>query len=175
MTNLDINFEKGVRLLAEYFPVSKNDTRKSILFHDIRVGNYLYERDYNKDIVLAALLHDSVEWSDITLEMIMDKFNKNIADLVDANTKNRTLPKAEQNEDMIKRCVKYSEEALIVKAVDILDSYRLYTKKNNKEQLINHCLQMSQLLFKYKPSDYKDAIFEKLKKEEQKVHSLLVS
>jgi hypothetical protein len=40
--SLNIEFEKAVRLLAEAFPVSDENTRKPVLFHDIRVGVYLY-------------------------------------------------------------------------------------------------------------------------------------
>ncbi len=55
-------FEKAVHLLAKHRPFSDENSRKPALFHDIRVGVYLYEEKYSQDIVLAGLLHDAIEW-----------------------------------------------------------------------------------------------------------------
>jgi len=59
--SLNLKFEKAVRLLVEYMPHSDADSRKPILFHDIRVGVYLYENGYSENIVLAGVLHDAIE------------------------------------------------------------------------------------------------------------------
>jgi len=59
--SLNLKFEKAVRLLVEYMPPSDTDSRKPILFHDIRVGVYLYENGYSENIVLAGVLHDAIE------------------------------------------------------------------------------------------------------------------
>jgi len=58
--SLNVKFEKGVRLLVEHFPVSDETGRKPVLFHDIRVGVYLYEHGYSEDVVLAGLLHEDI-------------------------------------------------------------------------------------------------------------------
>ena len=63
---LNVKFEKAVRLLVEHFPPSDESSRKPVLFHDIRVGVYLYEHGYSEDIVLAGLLHDAIEWLSAT-------------------------------------------------------------------------------------------------------------
>jgi (p)ppGpp synthase/HD superfamily hydrolase len=55
---LSVEFERAVRFLAEHMPPSDENSRKPIMFHDIRVGVYLYENDYPQDIVLAGVLHD---------------------------------------------------------------------------------------------------------------------
>jgi hypothetical protein len=48
MTKLvNVEFEKAVRLLVKHFPVSEESSRKPVLFHDIRVGMYLYEHNYS--------------------------------------------------------------------------------------------------------------------------------
>ena len=80
-----------MRLLTVHMPPSDEDSRKSILFHDIRVGVYLYENGYKKDIVLAGVLHDAIEWSKVNEQMLRDEFGDNIVRLVAANTKNDSI------------------------------------------------------------------------------------
>ncbi len=164
MNKLSImKLEKAVRLISEYLPVSDKDSRKSILFHDIRVGVYLHENRYSEDIVLAGLLHDAIEWSDITVEILKEEFGGDVAKLVLASTKNKSIEKSKRNEELIKRCVKDGQDALIVKAADTIDSFKWYYAQNNKEQLTNHCLNILNLIFKYKPKDFNDKIFEELR------------
>ena len=72
--SLNIEFEKAVRLLTEHMPPSDENSRKPIMFHDIRVGVYLYENGYAQDVVLAGVLHDAIEWSDISEQLLKDEF-----------------------------------------------------------------------------------------------------
>jgi (p)ppGpp synthase/HD superfamily hydrolase len=60
---LNIKFEKAVRLLVEHLPFSEDNSKKPRLFHAIRVGVYLYEQGYSENIVLAGILHDAIEWA----------------------------------------------------------------------------------------------------------------
>ena len=84
---LNLDFEKAVRLLAQNIPVSKNDSRKPILFHDIRVGVYLYECEYSSDIILGGLLHDILEWSTLKEDVLRSEFGDAVTRIVLANTK----------------------------------------------------------------------------------------
>lgn len=161
---LNVEFEKAVRLLVDHFPVSDMTSRKPVLFHDIRVGVYLYEHDYSDVIVLAGLLHDTLEFSSFTEEMLRREFGDEIMELVRACTKNDSISdKYEKTNDLIKRCVETGEDALIVKAADILDSFKFYTAENNKEQL-EYCKRNAGAIFKYKPEHWQDEIFSELKK-----------
>jgi (p)ppGpp synthase/HD superfamily hydrolase len=168
--NLDIQFEKAVRLLVEYLPVSDKKSRKPILFHDIRVGIYLYNQGYSENIVLAGVLHDLIEWSDIDEKIIIDKFGEKVFKLIVASTKDVSIEKNIRNEELIKRCVDNGQDALIVKTADIIDSYKWYESQKNEDQLINHCVKNSKLIFKYKPENFKDKIFIELKNLEQKIN-----
>jgi len=161
---LDIEFEKAVRLLVEYMPAAKEDSRKSPLAHDIRVGAYLYEKNYARDIVLAGILHDAIEWSEFSENRLKAEFGDNVWKIVLACSKNRTIENSEERiADLIQRCVAVGEEALIVKTVDTIDSFKHYTKTDNQNQLVKHCQKTAEAIFKYKPSDFKDPIFEELR------------
>jgi guanosine-3',5'-bis(diphosphate) 3'-pyrophosphohydrolase len=123
--SLDIEFEKAVRMLAEHFPVSEEGSKKPVLFHDIRVGVYLYEKNYSCDIILAGLLHDALEFSNITEELIKDEFGENVLKIVKACTKDRSIENSDERiEELVKRCAEVGRDALIVKAADTLDSFK---------------------------------------------------
>lgn len=102
---LNIKFEKAVRLLSDHFPISDEKSRKPMMFHDIRVGVYLYENGYAENIVLAGVLHDVIEWSDITEEMLKKEFGDEVTKLVLMSTKDRLVKKNERSLELIKRCI----------------------------------------------------------------------
>lgn len=160
---LNIEFEKALRVLAKHMPASDENSRKPIMFHDIRVGVYLYENGYNDDIVLAGILHDTLEWSSATKEMLLDKFGGNIVRLILASTKDDSiLDKEEKTNELIKRCIENGQDALIVKTADIIDSFKWYSLQDNKEEL-GYCMRNANAIFKFKPDDFNDKIFDELK------------
>ena len=170
--SLNLKFEKAVRLLVEYMPHSDADSRKPILFHDIRVGVYLYENGYSENIVLAGILHDTIEWSKMKEEMLRNEFGDEIAKLVLANTKDDSITdKEEETIELIKRCIQNGQDALIVKAADILDSFKWYSSQENKNE-IQYCMRNANAIFKFKPTDFNDKIFDELKNWQVKFQNL---
>lgn len=167
-TLFNLEFEKAVRLLSEHLPISDETTRKPILFHDVRVGVYLYEQGYSRDIVLAGLLHDLFENSTYDKELLKKEFGENVVRLVLASTKDESVDKSFRNEEMIARCAVAGEDAMIVKVADTLDSFKFYFRVGNQEQLQNHCLQIADLIFKYKLKEFNDKIFAELKEWQDK-------
>lgn len=160
--SLNLKFERGVRFLVQHFPPSDELSRKPVLFHDIRVGVYLYEREYPEDVVLAGLLHDAIEWSNATPEMLRDEFGENVLKLVLASTKDDSITdKHEKTNELIQRCIKNGQDALIVKTGDILDSFKWYASQDNTDQL-KYCIRNANAIFKYKTDDFDDKIFREL-------------
>src|SRR5262245_59361466 len=134
--SFNLNCEKALRLLAAHMPPSEEGSRKPILFHDIRVGVYLYENGYSENIVLGGLLHDALEWSSISEKLLQDEFGGEITRLVKASTKDDSITdKEEKINELIKRCVDNGQDALIVKAADILDSFKWYSQQKNTDEL----------------------------------------
>ena len=167
--SLNIKFEKAVRFLSEYMPLSNENSRKTIMFHDIRVGVYLYENGYSEDVVLAGVLHDVIEWSNADEKLLRNEFNDNIVRLILANTKDDTIiDKEEKTDELIKRCVQNGQDALIIKAADTIDSFKWYTGQNNHNELENHCVKNASAIFKFKPEFFDDKIFDELKKWREK-------
>lgn len=155
--------KKPLRLLAAHLPVSRDDSRKPILFHGTRVGAYLYENGYAEDIVIAGVLHDAIEWSDISEQVLREEFGDYIAKLVLASTKDDSIvDKEEKTTELIKRCVDNGQDALIVKTADIIDSFKWYTVQNNKEE-IGYCMRNANAILEFKSVNFDDKIFSELR------------
>jgi guanosine-3',5'-bis(diphosphate) 3'-pyrophosphohydrolase len=162
--SLERDFEKAVRLLCDYMP-SDAKFPKPVLSHGIRVGVYLYERKYPRPIVLAGLLHDTIEDTKISESVLRKEFGETVATLVAANSKDRSiLDRNARIEDMIKRCTLEGQDALIVKVADLIDNYRYFSRIGSAEGL-GYCAKNTEMVFKTLPSDFRDPIFEELKKE----------
>ncbi|MBU1924346.1 MAG: HD domain-containing protein [Candidatus Omnitrophica bacterium] len=160
---LNIEIEKAIRLLVESLPISDKNSKKPILAHDIRVGMYLYKNDCSRDIVLAGILHDALEFSDIGEQKLQDEFGKNVARIVRACTKKKTIEDDnERIDELVLRCSREGTDALIVRAADILDSFKYYTQGNNPAELL-YCRKNSEAIFKYMPNGFKDKVLDELK------------
>lgn len=172
LLSLNIKCEKAIRLLVEHFPVSDKTSRKPVLLHDIRVGVYLYNHEYSEDIVLAGLLHDAIEWSSATEEMLQNEFGSNVVKLILASTKDDSISnKHEKTNELIKRCVSNGQDALIVKTADIIDSFKWYSSQKKEEQL-KYCMRNANAIFKFKPDNFNDKIFDELKEWQKKFSHL---
>jgi (p)ppGpp synthase/HD superfamily hydrolase len=96
---------------------------KPVVLHSIRMAMYLYNFNYKPDVIKAAILHDIIEDSDTAIEEIEESFGDKVAQLVQANTFDSTAgDRAAQGEECLQRCLKYGEDALIVKAADKLEN-----------------------------------------------------
>ncbi len=161
---LNIDFERGVRFLVEHLPISDEKSRKPLLFHSIRVGTYLYENKYSDDIILAGLLHDTIEWSKINKELLRKEFGDNIAKLVLANTKDDNIKNSDDKiNELIKRSVQGGQSALIIKTADIIDSFKYYSNQKNEKE-IQYCIKNAIAILKLKPKEFDDKIFVELRK-----------
>ena len=95
------------------------------------------EDDFDLDYALkVALLHDTVEDTNVTYEMIENKFGKSIADGVSALTKNDSLDKSIKMMDSIERIKANRKEVAIVKLADRVYNLRCVPKGWSKEKQI---------------------------------------
>jgi (p)ppGpp synthase/HD superfamily hydrolase len=93
--------------------------------HPLIVGLILARISQNEDVVVAGILHDTVEDSintkKVTIGMIKKRFGANVAKIVDDLTeKARTLPWMEHKRESIKKMRGFSHDSLMVKAADVI-------------------------------------------------------
>ncbi|USZ67705.1 HD domain-containing protein [Halorussus salilacus] len=94
----------------------------------------LYDRDYEKRIVISGLLHDLVEDTDVTPDEIRSEFGTEVADTVEATTFDRSIEDyLERHYDIYRRCFKRGRDAVVVKAADILDNSDYYGVAGSEE------------------------------------------
>ena len=161
-TQLDLQFEKAVKLLVEHMPFGE-ERKKPLLMHVLRVGVYLYEREYSSEIVLAGLLHDILEWTDASEDIVKNEFGDRVFAIVKANTKDRGIvDPVERRREYIERCIAVGEPALIVKAADTLDSYRFYRSVDNADELVRS-VDIAKTILEKIPNDFQDPIFTELR------------
>jgi len=146
-----------MKLLISYFP--DEPMKKPTLFHSVRVGTYLWNNWYNEDLQVAWLLHDALEDTNISENIISDNFWEYVLEIVKANSKNISLDKSEILEDIVKRCSIVWEDAMIVKMANIYDNFLFYVKENIISE-IERCKTLAKLVKKYKKEEWDDNIFD---------------
>lgn len=160
-TQIEFCFEKAIEALAKHLPIAKSE-RKPVLMHDLRVGMFLYERGYPKEVVIGGLLHDIFEQSDIHQDMIGAEFGNDVLAIVLANTQNSDIADTvEKWKDMVNRCVIAGKNALIVKAADVFDSLGYYLAKGNQAE-IERSKAIGHYLLESLPKDVEDPLFVEL-------------
>jgi guanosine-3',5'-bis(diphosphate) 3'-pyrophosphohydrolase len=88
--------------------------------HPLEVANLLVNvgkvEDY--DILIAAILHDTVEDTETTAEELTELFGENVASMVLEVTDDKTLPKAERKQKQIEHAPHISAGAKQIKLCD---------------------------------------------------------
>ncbi|XP_015188728.1 PREDICTED: guanosine-3',5'-bis(diphosphate) 3'-pyrophosphohydrolase MESH1 isoform X2 [Polistes dominula] len=109
----------------------KNQKRKDpaqtpYINHPIGVANILlHEGDvYDPVVILAALLHDTVEDTDTSFDEIEQEFGYTVSQVVQEVTDDKTLPKAERKRLQIENAPKRSHRAKLVLLADKLYNLR---------------------------------------------------
>lgn len=158
---MEQKIELVIKILTKYF--QDLQLKKPTLFHSMKVWFYLYDRNFDIDIILWWFLHDILEDTEISEQEIIELFWENVLNIVKANTKDRLIDKEFVNSELIKRCAEYWEDALIVKSADILCNFDYYNRIWNQSE-IDRCKKLANLVFEYKNSSYSSSIFEELYK-----------
>ncbi|MEI7749666.1 MAG: HD domain-containing protein [Candidatus Moraniibacteriota bacterium] len=170
---LGFECEKAIRFLAEH--MIDDGWKKPAFFHSIRVGSFLYQNAYDRDIVIAGFLHDILEdGSGISEETIRDGFGEAVLTIVKANSKDESIEgKQAKKQDLVDRCIGAGENAAIVKASDILDNFLYYNMTGNGSELKNHCIPYAELLLGELPKSYANPIFDRLSDVTRSAHTTL--
>jgi guanosine-3',5'-bis(diphosphate) 3'-pyrophosphohydrolase len=104
----------------------KGEEASPYINHPIAVATILADEAGVDDplVLAAALLHDTVEDTDTTLEELEDAFGPQIAAIVAEMTDDKTLPKAERKRLQIEHAPLLSAQAKLVKLADKIANLR---------------------------------------------------
>ncbi|MBQ8297007.1 MAG: bifunctional (p)ppGpp synthetase/guanosine-3',5'-bis(diphosphate) 3'-pyrophosphohydrolase [Ruminococcus sp.] len=115
---------------AEAHKGQKRTSGQDYIIHPLNVAYFLLELEMDTDTICAALLHDVVEDTPVTLKEVQKRFGQGVASLVDGVTKLEKIPnfnRDEQNaEDIRKILLAMSEDirVMIIKLCDRLHNMR---------------------------------------------------
>ena len=113
--------ERALFFLSNALQDSGHNT-KPVLLHSIQVAEMLWERGFPQDVVIAAVLHDVVEDTDITIDDVEQSFGHQVAVYVDALTVSDT-------QDIMQsfaRTAELGSEDLSIRAADLIQNSYYY-------------------------------------------------
>ncbi len=101
----------------------KRDEGDPYFIHPVRVVNFLIHDlgVKDKDVLIAALLHDVVEDTGVPLKEIKEKFGERVSGFVFSLTRDK---KKETKKEKFRKTLKSAEEIKLIKACDCLDNIR---------------------------------------------------
>lgn len=103
----------------------ENQKRKgkevSYIMHPLSVGLLLASSGAKEEVVVAGILHDTIEDTEVTYEEIEKLFGKKIADIVnDVTEQDKSLPWAERKRLALVHVATVLPESILVKTADVL-------------------------------------------------------
>ena len=98
----------------------KDTAQTPYINHPIAVANILLNEAgiTDESVLIAALLHDTVEDTDTSFEELEQQFGKTIRDIVAEVTDDKSLPKAERKQQQIEHASGLSDRASLLKLAD---------------------------------------------------------
>ena len=91
---------------------------RAFIAHPVRVARLLAARGYDEEVVAAALLHDVVEDTSVTLSEIRERFGARVAELVACVTEDPALPMDERKRAYRDEVRRSSDAARAICAAD---------------------------------------------------------
>jgi len=139
---------EGLELVSDAFDFAtkahKNQKRESgelYISHPINIAVTLANLNLDSETLAAALLHDTVEDTEITLSIIEKKFNKKIAIIVDGLTKLQKIKfesRTEKNAENFRKLIMAMSKdirILIVKLADRLHNMQTISAKQKEKRI----------------------------------------
>lgn len=138
--------QKALDFATEKHTGQKRLSGEDYISHPVAVANLLMEWDMDIDSVIAGLLHDVAEDTDVDLSEIADKFGKNVALLVDGVTKvsaaragrsdiTTYLPNTKDNLTKLLVATGSDVRVIIIKLADRLHNLRTLEHQTPERQL----------------------------------------
>ncbi len=102
--------------------------------HPFAVGLILSKAGYGDEVIMAGVLHDTVEDTAVTLKDLEENFGKRVADLVEGVTEKKELPQKQRKDLYLEHLRTAGDEIKAISAADLLanlSSHLLGLKKGD--------------------------------------------
>lgn len=100
---------------------TRKGTETPYVTHPLSVGLILARAGALEDVIIAGILHDTIEDGDITKEDIEKEFGESIANIVnDVTEQDKSLPWMERKQQALEHVSEMGKDSLLVKSADVL-------------------------------------------------------
>lgn len=113
--------ERALFFLSNALQESGNNA-KPVLLHSIQVAQMIWERGFSENTVIAAILHDVVEDTDITVTDVEREFGQQVAQYVEA----LTIPDRQDVKQSFARAAQLGGDVLAIRAADLIQNSYYY-------------------------------------------------
>ena len=123
--------EKAIGFLVNNFAKSGKNP-KPVIFHSLEVAFYLLEQGYKTELVIAAILHDILEDTEVREDDLSKIFGKNITSIIKSVSYSEEIKNwTERYRDVFQRTIERGRGASILKCADIYqNSFYIKLVKN---------------------------------------------
>lgn len=136
----EAKIKKAIEFAVKYHGIQQRASGVPYYSHPLEVAEIIAEMRLDTDSIVTAILHDTIEDTDLTLEEIDKDFGKDLAKLVDGVTK---LTKIKFHEDNVRQAENFRKllialsddiRVLLIKLADRLHNMRTINFINNPEK-----------------------------------------
>jgi len=136
----EAKIKKAVEFAVKYHGIQQRASGVPYYSHPLEVAEIIAEMRLDTDSIVTAILHDTIEDTDLTLEEIDKDFGKDVAKLVDGVIK---LTKIKFHEDNVRQAENFRKllitlsddiRVLLIKLADRLHNMRTINFINNPEK-----------------------------------------
>lgn len=101
----------------------------------------------DENVIIASLLHDVIEDTSATYEMVQKMFGTDVADLVQAVTSDKEeLKRLGKTKYLIQKMINMSQRELVIKLADRLDNVSDLSTAKSKEWADKYCQQTLEII-----------------------------
>jgi (p)ppGpp synthase/HD superfamily hydrolase len=112
---------KAIYWAKKYHGEQKRKSGEPYYSHPLEVAYMISDYKLKTDVIVASILHDIIEDTEVTAGMILDNFSWRIAEMVDMLTRDRPDGNKLSVEEIITKAYqKQDEEVLLIKLIDRL-------------------------------------------------------
>lgn len=116
---------KAIYWAKKYHGEQKRMSGEPYYSHPLEVAYMISEYNLKTDVIVASILHDIIEDTEVTAGMILDEFGWRIAEMVDKLTRDRPDGTKLSVEEIINNAYKQKDkEVLLIKLIDRLHNIR---------------------------------------------------
>ena len=136
---------KAIYWAKKYHGEQKRKSGEAYYSHPLEVAYMISEYKLKTDVIVASILHDIIEDTEVTAGMIVDNFGWRITEMVDRLTRDRPDGTKLSVEEILSNAYEFKdEEVLLIKLIDRLhniqtiESMKIEKQKDIAEETLRH-------------------------------------